>query len=137
MPKTARPSEPTRTREPSPERTACARCGAHPRADYVNRRTLATLAGVTRLNRAIRRCRNESRAAVRRPYRPEAEGRLALPHHEFGLDGRPRYREHRSVPEIRAHRVGRGVRIAGRTVAHLLDRSDELLAVALADDARL
>ncbi len=38
MPKTARPSEPTRTRELSPERTACAHCGAFLRADYVNRR---------------------------------------------------------------------------------------------------
>ena len=126
----------------SPERTACAHCGAFLRADYVNRRTLTTLAGVTRLRLTIRRCRNESCAAVRRPYRPEAEGRLALPHHEFGLDvialvGHLRSREHRSVPEIRAHLVGRGVRIAERTVTNLLDRYDELLAVALTDDTRL
>jgi len=142
MPKTARPSEPTWAQELSPERTACAHCGAFLRADYVNRRTLTTLAGVTRLRLTIRRCRNESCAAVRRPYRPEAEGRLALPHHEFGLDvialaGHLRSREHRSVPEIRAHLVGRGVRIAERTVTNLLDRYDELLAVALTDDTRL
>jgi hypothetical protein len=142
MSKTARPSEPTRTQELTPERTACAHCGAFLRADYVNRRTLTTLDGVTRLNLTIRRCRNEACAAVRRPYRPEAEGRFALPHHEFGLDvialvGNLRYREHRSVPEIRTHLVGRGVRIAERTVTNLLDRYDELLAVALTDDDRL
>ena len=142
MPKTARPSEPTRPRELSPERTACAHCGAFLRADYVNRRTPTTLDGVTRFHLTIRRCRNDACAAVRRPYRPEAEGRLALPHHEFGLAaiaviGRLRYREHRSVPEIRAHLVGRRVRIAERTVTNLLDRYDELLAVALTGDARL
>ena len=67
---------------------------------------------------------------------------IALPRHEFGLDvialvGRFRYREHRSIPEIPAHRVGRGVRVAERTVLNLFDRYDELLAVARTDDARL
>ena len=51
--------------------------------------------------------------------------------------GRLRYAEHRSVPEIRTHLVGRGLLIAERTVTNLLDRYDELLAVALTDDARL
>jgi RNA polymerase sigma factor (TIGR02999 family) len=55
-------------------------------ADYANRRTVATLGGLTRLNLTIRRCRNAGCPAYRRPYRPEAEGRLALPRHEFGLD---------------------------------------------------
>ena len=71
-----------------------------------------------------------------------AEGRFALPHHEFGLDvvalvGRLRYAEHRSVPEIRTHLVGRGLAISERTVTNLLDRYDELLATALTDDRRL
>jgi len=40
-------------------------------------------------------------------YRTEAEGAIALPQHEFGLDvialvGVLRHREHRSVPEIHA-----------------------------------
>lgn len=142
MAKTAKRLEPTITHELTPERTACAHCGGHLRADYTNQRTLATLAGVTRLNLTIRRCRNERCEAVRRPYRPEAEGRFALPRHEFGFDvvalvGRLRYTEHRSVPEIRAHLLGRGLRIAERTVLNLLDRYDELLAVALSDDHRL
>src|SRR4051812_15511740 len=106
------------------------------------RRTLHTLTGVTRLNLTIRRCHNTACVAHKRPYRPEAEGSFALPRHEFGLDvialiGRLRYAEHRSVPEIRAHLVGRKVSVSERTVTNLLDRYDELLATALADDRRL
>jgi hypothetical protein len=142
MGKTAKGLEPTITRDLAPQRTACPHGERPMRADSVNRRTVATLDGVARLNLTIRRCRHDACAANRRPYRPEAEGRVALPRHEFGLDviarvGRLRYREHRSVPEIRTHRVGRGVRIAERTVTHLLDRYDEWLAVALTDDTRL
>ena len=142
MGKTAKRLEPTTTRDMAPQRTTCPHCDRPMRADYVNRRTVATLDGVVRLNLTIRRCRHDACAALRRPYRPEAEGRVALPRHEFGLDvvalvGRLRYREHRSIPEIRAHLVGRGVRVAERTVLHLLDQYDELLAVALTDDARL
>lgn len=142
MGKTAKQLTPTITHDLVPERSTCLDCGRHLRADYTNRRTLTTLAGVARLNLTVRRCRNDHCPAVRKPYRPEAEGRLALPHHEFGLDvialiGNLRYREHRSVPEIRTRLVGRGVRIAERTVLHLLDRYDELLAVALTGDQRL
>ena len=66
-----------------------------------------------------------------RPYRPEAEGGLALPQHEFGLDviastGALRYREHRSVPEIHAPCGSAAWRSAERTVTNLLDRYDEL-----------
>jgi hypothetical protein len=111
-------------------------------ADYANRRTVATLDGLTRLNLTVRRCHNPHCDAHLRPYRPEAEGRYALPHHEFGLDvvaliGGLRYAEHRSVPEIRARLVGRGLAVSERTVTNLLDRYDELLAVALTDDRRL
>ena len=112
------------------------------RADYRNDRTLNMLEGVIRLNLTIRRCRNANCVAVGRPYRPEAEGRFALPHHEFGLDviaviGRLRYTEHRSIAEIHVHLIGRGLRISERTVENLLDRYDELLAVSLTDDRRL
>lgn len=142
MAKTAKPAEPTVTRDLAPERAACPHCGRPMTADYANRRTVHTLAGVTRLHLTIRRCHHAPCPAHKRPYRPEAEGALALPRHEFGLDvialiGRLRYAEHRSVPEIRAHLVGRGVTVAERTVTNLLDRYDELLAVALADDRRL
>ena len=75
-------------------------------------------------------------------FRPEAEGRLALPRHEFGLDvialvGRIRYAEHRSIPEIRSALVARGVIVCERTVTNLLDRYDELLATSLADSSRV
>jgi len=40
------------------------------------------------------------------------------------------------VPEIHRHLVERGVRIAERTVTHLVYRYEELLAVHLADHAR-
>jgi hypothetical protein len=138
---TPRP-EPTVTKDLHPLRTNCPTCGHRMRADYTNRRTIATLAGLTRLNLAIRRCHQPGCPAHRRPYRPEAEGRYALPRHEFGLDvvalvGALRYAEHRSVPEIHRHLVSRGLRVAERTVTNLLDRYDELLAVALTDDRRL
>jgi transposase-like protein len=111
-------------------------------ADYANRRTVATLDGLTRLNRTIRRCRNAGCPAYRRPYRPEAEGRVALPRHAFGLDvialvGRLRYAFHRSIPEIHRGLVARGLAVSERTVTNLLDRYDELLAVALTDGGRL
>jgi hypothetical protein len=138
---TARP-EPAVTKDLHPLRVNCPTCGHRMWADYTNRRTIATLAGLTRLNLAIRRCHHPGCAAERRPYRPEAEGRYALPRHEFGLDvvalvGALRYAEHRSVPEIHRHLVSRGLAVAERTVTNLLDRYDELLAVALTDDRRL
>jgi hypothetical protein len=140
--KKAKTAEPTITRDLTPERTDCPHCGHPMTADYANRRTLHTLAGVTRLNLTIRRCHAPACPARKKPYRPEAEGALALPRHEFGLDvvaliGRLRYTEHRSVPEIRTHLVGRQVSVSERTVTNLLDRYDELLAVVLADDRRL
>jgi hypothetical protein len=142
MAKTAKRLEPAISHDLAPQRTACPHCGGHLRADYSNRRTLTTLAGVTRLNLTIRRCRTDRCPAARRPYRPEAEGRFALPRHEFGFDvialvGRLRYAFHRSVPEIHSHLHGRGVAIAERTVLNLLDRYDELLAVTLTGDRRL
>jgi hypothetical protein len=142
MSKTAKAIEPTITHELTPERTTCPHCNGHLPADYTNRRTLHTLVGITRLTLGIRRCHNAACRAHKKPYRPEAEGALALPHHEFGLDvialvGRLRYAEHRSVPEIRTHLVGRQVAVSERTVTNLLDRYDELLAVTLTDDRRL
>lgn len=142
MPKTAKTADPTITRDLTPERTACPHCGSPMTADYANHRTVHTLAGVTRLNLTIRRCHHAPCPAHKKPYRPEVEGAVSLPRHEFGLDvialiGRLRYREHRSVPEIRTHLTGRGVGVSERTVTNLLDRYDELLSVALADDRRL
>jgi hypothetical protein len=112
------------------------------RLRYENRRTLVTLSGAVRLRLRIRRCEAPGCPRFHVPYRPEAEGALALPQHEFGLDvvalvGVLRHRDHRSVPEIHAALRGRGVEIAERSVTNLLDRYDELLATALTDPRRL
>jgi hypothetical protein len=132
----------TSTEHLHPLQTDCPQCGRPLWADYHNRRTVASLEGLVRLVLAIRRCHNPDCPRYKKPYRPEAEGRYALAQHEFGLDviatvGALRYAEHRSVPEIRQHLLGRGLSIAERTVTNLLDRYDELLAVALTDESRL
>jgi Transposase, Mutator family len=142
MAKTACRPQPTIFKHLSPQRQNCPACGQRMWLDYTNRRTLVTLAGCTRLNLAVRRCHNQACDRHLRPYRPEAEGRFALPKHEFGLDvvalvGALRYAEHRSVPEIHQALLGRDVGVSQRTVTNLLDRYDELLAVALGDDRRL
>jgi hypothetical protein len=121
--------------------TACPGCGRRLSIDYYNRRTLTTLQGVARFRLQIRRCHNFTCPLYRRPFRPEAEGRLALPHHEFGLDvlalvGALRYAEHKSVPEIHRSLRGRGLALAERTVTNLLDRYDELRALSVADIGR-
>jgi hypothetical protein len=94
-----------------------------------------TLSGAVRLRLRIRWCEREGCSRFHVPYRPEAESALALPQQEFGLDvialvGVLRHRGHRSVPEIHAALRGRGVEIAERSVTNLLDRYDELGAVA-------
>src|SRR4051794_32216941 len=120
----------------------CPACGRRLRYRYDNRRTVTTLAGLVRLRLRIRRCEDPGCARYRRPCRPEAEGAIVLPQHEFGLDvialvGALRYREHRSVPEIHRALLERGVAVCERTVTNLLDRYDELVATTLADDDRL
>jgi len=76
------------------------------------------------------------------PYRPEEEGRWALPYHEFGLDviaqiGTWRYQEHRTVPEIHQRLVERGVAISERSVTNQLERYDELVTLSLRQSERL
>ena len=107
-----------------------------------NYRTMTTLEDVVHLTLHIRRCLNRACPQFRRPSRPEAEGRLAVPKHEFGLDGMAgvgtlRYAQHRSLPEIHQHLRHRGVAIAPRTVTHLLERYDELLTLSSLITARL
>ena len=123
-------------------RTACPACGRKMWYGYSNFRTLVTLDGLVRLKLKIRQCRDAECPRHRRPYRPEAEGARALPHHEFGLDiialiGTLRYVQHQSVPEMHRTLQARGVDIAARSVTHLLERYDELLALSLSDADRL
>jgi hypothetical protein len=106
------------------------------------RRTVVTLDGLVQLRLQVRSCRNPACPRHRVCLRPEQEGRFALPQHEFGLDvialvGSLRHAEHRSIPEIHAELVRRGVPICGRSVSNLLDRYDELLALSCSDADRL
>ncbi len=138
---TPRPT-PTATHTLRPLGRHCPLCGETMWAAYHNYRTITTLDDVVHFILQIRRCLNRACSQFRRPYRPEAEGRLALPKHEFGLDviacvGTLRYAQHRSLPEIHEHLRHRGVAIAPRTVIHLLERYDELLTLSLTDTARL
>jgi len=82
---TPRPT-PTTTQTLLPIVRHCPCCGATTWAAYHNYRTVTTLEAVVRLTLQIRRCLNAHCPQFRKPYRPEAEGRLALPKHEFGLD---------------------------------------------------
>ena len=123
---TPRPT-PTATRTLHPLGPHCPLCGERMWAAYHNYRTITTLNDVVHLTLQIRRCLNRACPQFRRPYRPEEEGRLALPKHEFGLDviawvGTLRYAQHRSVPDMHQHLLHRGVAIAPRTVTHLLAR---------------
>jgi hypothetical protein len=142
MARTAGKPEPDSSRRLTPHRRNCPACGRLMWADYDNRRTLVTLGGVVRLELKIRRCVNEGCERHHMPYRPESEGRWALPQHEFGLDviaqvGILRYREHRSVPEIHRSLQDRGVSISQRSVTNLLHRYDELMALSVMDVRRL
>lgn len=65
------------------------------------------------------RCHDVRCASQRRPYLSEAEGRYALPHHEFGLDlialiGALRSGGHLSLPETHRDLMGRGLVISER-----------------------
>jgi mutator family transposase len=125
-----------------PLRRRCPACGSLMPIRYENRRTLVTLAGTLRLRLKIRRCHVRGCARYHRAYRPEAEGAMALPQHEFGLDvialvGLLRHRDHRSVPEIHALLQQKGVPIAERSVTNLLDRYDELVATSLTTNQTL
>jgi hypothetical protein len=140
-PRRPRP-QPDRALTLTPVTLDCPECRHHLWADYNNFRTINTLDGVLRLTLTIRRCPNPDCSRFLRPYRPEAEPHFALPYHEFGLDvmalvGRLRYTEHRSIPEIHLELTRRGVVVAQRTVTNLLDRYDELRALATADPRRL
>src|SRR3954451_7726235 len=142
MARRCRRPRPTQTKTLTPVVARCPECGHRLWATESKHRTITTLSAVTRLTLRIRRCPNPDCSRYHRPYRPEAESLLALPHHEFGLDvlalvGRLRHAEHRSVPEIHQELTRRGVVVAVRSVSNLLDRYDELRALATADRDRL
>lgn len=139
-----RQSRPTASRQVvlEPLQRHCVHCGRPAHVAYQSQRTVVTLEGLCRLILAVRRCQDPACPRYHRAYRPEEEGRWALPQAEFGLDvialvGALRFAEHRSVPEIHQALRARGVAIAERSVSNLLQRYEELVALRLADQARL
>jgi hypothetical protein len=122
--------------------TTCPHCGGLTYQQYTKRRTIVTLEGVIHLRLKVRLCQTPTCSRYHKAYRPEAEGRYVLPQHEMGLDiiaqiGAWRYREHRSVPEMHAALRALQLPISERTVTNLLDRYDELVALAVLDIERL
>lgn len=133
---------PTSERRLEPNRRCCWSCGGPLWVAYHSQRRLTLLDEVVQLTLVVRRCRTASCVRYQQPYRPEEEGALALPHGEFGLEvialvGQLRYRDHRSVAEIHQELDQRGVVLAVRTVGHLIERYEELVALRLTDPERL
>jgi hypothetical protein len=109
---------------------------------YDNFRRVRTLEGVVQLRLKVRRCATPECKRFCQAYRPESEGKWALPQHEFGLDvialvGSLRYQEHRSVSQIHQVLEHKGIRVSERTVSNLLNRYDELLSLHLSDSERI
>jgi hypothetical protein len=142
MARRSRRPQATRAQALEPLLRACPGCGERLYTVYRTARSVTTLEGICRLTLQVRRCRNPNCVRYQFPYRPEEEGRWALPHGEFGLDvialvGILRYTSHRSIPEIHQALRDRGVSIAERTVTHLLQRYEELVALRLSEKSRL
>ena len=107
MPRRSARPRPDRTLELTTHTRGCPACGRTLWAANKPQRTVVTLEGLVRLRLQVRSCRNPECSRQRVCLRPEQEGRLALPQHEFGLDvialiGTRRHAEHRSIPEIHA-----------------------------------
>ena len=120
------------------ETTRCPVCHCPTWMTHHNARRLILLTGSVHYTIKVRQCQNTACSAYRKPLRPEAEGALALPHSEYGLDvlaliGALRYGQHRSVPEIHATLLERHIEISERTVTLLVHRYEELLALRLMD----
>src|SRR5262249_34659009 len=104
---------PTATRTLQPLGRHCPLCGEMMWAAYHHYRTITTLEEVVHLTVQIQRYLTRTCPQFHCPYRPEEEGRLALPKHELGLDviawvGTLRYAQPRSLPEIYQHLRHRG-----------------------------
>jgi hypothetical protein len=103
---------------------------------------VSTLSGLWKLTLLVRQCIEPSCPRFHRRYRPEEEGRWALPHGEYGLEvialiGQWRFREHRSVPQMHQALLARGVSIAERSVTNLMQRYEELVALRVRDQERI
>ncbi len=120
----------------------CQQCGHPLWVGYHGSRTVTRLDGLWKLTIVVRRCIYPECPRYHVAYRPEEEGRWALPHGEFGLEvialiGHWRFREHRSVPEMHRALLSRGVSITERSVTHLMQRYEELVSLRILDHERI
>jgi hypothetical protein len=120
----------------------CWECLRPTRVAYHEERRITHLRGMCRYILVVRRCQNRACSRYRIAVRPEAEGALALPQGECGLDvialvGQLRFAEHRSIAEIHRALQARKVKLAKRTVTNLVHRYEALLALQTADPIRL
>jgi hypothetical protein len=125
-----------------PLKEHCEQCGQPLWVGYHAHRTVMKLDGLWRLTIVVRRCMQPECPRYHVAYRPEEEGRWALPHGEFGLEvialiGRWRIRSHRSVPEMHHMLLTRGVSITERSVTNLMQRYEELVAWRVANHERI
>ncbi len=123
----ARPSAEQQVRL-EPQHLNCQECGEWMPVAYHAHRKILTVKGFIGLRVVVRRCHKPGCRAYKRAYRPEAEGRWALPHGECGLDlialvGRLRYREQRSAPEIQRSLQERGLPVCPTNCATRLLKS--------------
>ncbi len=126
----------------TPLKEHCDQCGQFFWVAHHSHRTVAMLSGLWRLTLVVRQCIQPSCPRFHQPYRPEEEGRWALPHGEFGLEvialiGQWRFREHRSVPEMHQALQARGISIAQRSVTYLMQRYEELVTLRITDQERI
>jgi MULE transposase domain len=126
----------------TPLKEHCEQCGQPLWVAHHSHRTVTTLSGLWELTLVVRQCMQPSCPRFHKPYRPEEEGRWALPHGEFGLEvialiGTWRFREHRSVPEMHQALLARGMSIAERSVTNLMQRYEELVTLRITDQERI
>ncbi len=126
----------------TPLKERCDQCGQFFWVAHHGHRTVAMLSGLWRMTLVVRQCIQPSCPRFHQPYRPEEEGRWALPHGEFGLEvialiGKFRFREHRSVPEMHQALQARGISMAQRSVTYLMQRYEELVTLRITDQERI
>jgi len=121
---------------------SCPLCYCEATADYGNPRTIITMKGTFHLSLQIRICHNPDCKQYAKPYRPEMEGRLALPYAKYGLDvlawvgGLHRFRK-LNTTQIHRYLHDCDIPISQRTVNNLLNTYQGLLTIALQRDKRL
>jgi hypothetical protein len=126
----------------TPLKERCEQCGQPLWVACHGHRKGTTLSGVWKLTLVGRQGIEPSCPRFHQRYRPEEEGRWALPHGEFGLEvlaliGPWRFREPRRVPQMHQALRMRDMRIAHRRLTHLMQRYEELLALRVSAHQRI